>query len=78
MAAEGQIKTAPYVFYTTQSLGTTIANRANKGDAVVGADIRLGTIGQSLARQKVTPGTQIVLVNDVRTRQLASRMRRRL
>ena len=64
MAAEGQIKTAPYVFYTTQKVGTTIANRANKADAVVGADIRLGTIGQSLARQKVTPGTQIVLVNE--------------
>ena len=33
MAAEGQIKTAPYVFYTTQKVGTTIANRANKADA---------------------------------------------
>ncbi len=64
MAAEGQIKTAPYVFFTTQRVGTTVANRANRADAVVGADIRLGTIGQSLAKQKVTPGTQIVLVNE--------------
>jgi len=62
-ASAGQIKTPPYVFFTSQTVGTTIANRANNADAVVGADIRLETLDQSLARQKVTPGSHVVLAN---------------
>ncbi len=61
--ASGQIKTPPYLFFTTREAGITIANRANRGDAVVGADIRLATLNASLARQKVTPGSHIVLAN---------------
>ncbi len=61
--ASGQIKTAPYLFFTTRKVGTTIANRAFRGDAVIGADIDLETLNQTLARQKITPGTQMVLVN---------------
>jgi HD-GYP domain-containing protein (c-di-GMP phosphodiesterase class II) len=64
MSAEGQIKTPPYVFFSSHKVGTTIANRANRADAVVGADIQLETLSHTLARQKVTPGTEIVLVND--------------
>jgi HAMP domain-containing protein len=64
MAAPGQIKTPPYLFFTTRKVGITIANRSPRGDAVVGADIRLETLGRSLARQKVTPGTIIVLANQ--------------
>ena len=64
LAANGQIKTPPYLFFTTQRVGTTIANRAARADAVVGADINLETLDQSLARQKVTPGTEVVLVNQ--------------
>ena len=66
MAAQnsnGQIKTAPYLFFTSQKVGTTIANRSNKADAVVGADIRLETLNQSLVKQKLTPRTQLALVN---------------
>ena len=64
MRADGQIKTPPYLFFTTHKLGTTIANRANKGIAVVGADLRLETLNQSLARQKVTPGSLLLLANQ--------------
>ena len=64
LAASGQIKTPPYLFFTTQRVGTTIANRAAKSEAVVGADIDLETLDQSLARQKVTPGTEVVLANQ--------------
>ena len=60
----GQIKTAPYLFYSSRKVGTTIANRAHNADAVVGADILLETLSDSLAKQKVTPGTQIALVNE--------------
>ena len=63
LASNGQIKTAPYLFFTSQKVGTTIANRSNKADAVVGADIRLETLNQSLVKQKATPGAQLVLVN---------------
>ncbi|MFZ4536304.1 HD domain-containing phosphohydrolase [Propionivibrio sp.] len=63
LIASGQIKTPPYLFFTTKKVGTTIANRAGKGDAVVGADIRLETLDQTLAQLKVTPGTQIAMVN---------------
>ncbi len=62
-ASAGQIKTPPYVFFTSQKVGTTIANRANNADAVVAADILLETLDQSLARQKVTPGSHVVLAN---------------
>ena len=63
LSSNGQIKTAPYLFFTSQKVGTTIANRSNKADAVVGADIRLETLNQSLVKQKATPGAQLVLVN---------------
>jgi len=62
-AASGQIKTAPYLFFTSQKVGTTIANRASNADAVVGADILLETLDRSLAKQKVTPGSHVVLAN---------------
>lgn len=64
LASAGQVKTSPYVFFSSQQVGTTIANRANSADAVVGADIRLETLNQSLTRQKVTPGSQVVLANQ--------------
>ena len=64
LTAGGQIKTPPYLFFTTQRVGTTIANRAARSEAVVGADINLETLDQSLARQKVTPGTEVVLANQ--------------
>lgn len=62
-ASTGQIKTAPYLFFTTRKVGMTIAQRAKHPDAVVGADIRLETLDETLAKQKVTPGTHVVLVN---------------
>ncbi|MDQ5906958.1 MAG: hypothetical protein QG590_1440, partial [Pseudomonadota bacterium] len=64
IATPGQIKTPPYLFFSTQNIGITIANRSPNGKAVFGADIRLETLDHSLSRQKVTPGTKIVLVNQ--------------
>ena len=65
MAVTGQIKTPPYLFYTTQQVGTTIANRAGKTNTVVGADIQLERLDQMLAQQKITPGAQMLLVNQM-------------
>ena len=61
--SNGQIKTAPYIFFSSQKVGTTIANRSNKADAVVGADIRLETLNQSLIKQKLTPRSRLAVAN---------------
>ena len=63
LADAGQIKTQPYLFYTTRKAGITIASRSGKDAAVVGADITLETLNEILALQKVTPGTHLVLSN---------------
>lgn len=63
LAADGQIKTPPYLFFTTGEVGTTIANQAGRSAAVIGADITLKTLDQALAQQRATPGMQIALVN---------------
>jgi HD-GYP domain-containing protein (c-di-GMP phosphodiesterase class II) len=63
--ASGQIKTPPYLFFSNRKVGSTLANRAKNGHAVVGADILLATLGSNLARQKVTPHSQVVLVNPL-------------
>src|SRR5690606_23604758 len=53
-----------YVFFSNRKVGMTLAARANNGYGVVGVDILLETLGASLARQKVTPGTQIALIDQ--------------
>ena len=62
-SAKGVVQTRPYVFYTTRSVGITLAAAAQEGGAVVGADINLATLGAFLARHKVTPSTELALVN---------------
>jgi HD-GYP domain-containing protein (c-di-GMP phosphodiesterase class II)/HAMP domain-containing protein len=54
----------PYVFFSSQKVGTTLSMRSSSGNAVIGADIRLETLAQTLAAQKITPGNQIVLANN--------------
>jgi HD-GYP domain-containing protein (c-di-GMP phosphodiesterase class II) len=61
--AADQIKTAPYVFFTTHEVGVTLARRAAGLESVVGVDITLRAISDALARQRVTPGTEIALAN---------------
>jgi HD-GYP domain-containing protein (c-di-GMP phosphodiesterase class II) len=62
-AASGLVQTEPYPFFTSRSVGITLAARARAAESVVGADIDLATLGSRLARQKVTPGTQLALVS---------------
>ncbi|MCL2345158.1 MAG: hypothetical protein FWC58_04835 [Desulfobulbus sp.] len=60
----GQVKTGPYVFYTTRQVGMNIANRSeNDPTTVVGADIELATLDDLLLRQLPTPGSDIALVD---------------
>ena len=53
--ASGQIKTAPYVFFTTREVGVHAARRAAGTKAVVGADITLAGDPAALARQRHHP-----------------------
>ncbi|MEW9899814.1 HD domain-containing phosphohydrolase [Chitinivorax sp. PXF-14] len=54
----------PYVFYSTREPGLTMARRAVHGNAVVAADITLDELSRSLARLKLTPSTELVLLDD--------------
>jgi HD-GYP domain-containing protein (c-di-GMP phosphodiesterase class II) len=58
------ITTQPYLFYSSGEVGMTIAKRAQNGRAVVAVDIPLSALGTALARQKVTPSSQLVLVGE--------------
>ena len=63
IGSDQQAYTEPYLFYSNKKVGSTISQRSPRGDAVAGADIQLDTLGLSLARHKVTPGSQIVLAD---------------
>ena len=58
------ITTQPYVFFSARKVGVSIARRAGNGSAVIGADIPLDALGEVLARQKLTPASQLALVRD--------------
>ncbi|RBJ79217.1 HAMP domain-containing protein [Pseudomonas sp. MWU12-2534b] len=58
-----QITTEPYVFYSTNNVGTTLA--LSSGDlAVMGADLTLEQLSSTLAKHRVTRGTEIALLDD--------------
>lgn len=60
------VQTPPYVFFSNGRIGTTLAGRAAGGSAqgvVIGADILLETLSGVLAGQKMTPGTEIALLD---------------
>ncbi|MDD3329406.1 MAG: HD domain-containing protein [Zoogloea sp.] len=62
--AAGLIYTAPYLFATTAKAGVTVAQRSEDGRAVVGADIRLASLGATLQRLRITPASQLVLLDE--------------
>lgn len=67
-ATVGQIKTAPYLFFSNiasrRKVGITIARQSTNGDAVIGADILLDTLSASMAKQKVTRNSHSLLINQ--------------
>lgn len=60
------VQTAPYVFFTTQETGQTIARRADHGRAVVGADITLKQLSETLAKARPSPSSQLALFDSGR------------
>ncbi|WP_313953222.1 HD domain-containing phosphohydrolase [Accumulibacter sp.] len=63
LASSAPIKTPPYLFFSSRQVGTTLANRSGDRQAVAAADILLHSLGQMLARQKVTPGNLLAIVD---------------
>ena len=60
----------PYRFFSDRQAGITMSLRSDLRDGVIGADLQLQTLNASLHRQKVTPGSQLALI-DTQGRMLA-------
>lgn len=52
--------TEPYVFFSSGDVGTTVS-RASMKRSVLGADITLADLSQTLANHKITPSTEVAL-----------------
>ena len=57
------VQSEPYVFFTTRETGQTISRRAEHGRAVVGADITLVRLSETLELVRPTPSSQLALFN---------------
>jgi len=55
-----QITTAPYAFFSTGDVGTTLARHAGP-TAVLAADLTLADLSDTLASHQVTPSTELLL-----------------
>ena len=62
--ASSLIRTDPYIFFTTGEVGKTFALSTSQKTAVVGADVTLKALSNSLNAQKLTPSTQIALIDS--------------
>ncbi|UTF60294.1 SpoIIE family protein phosphatase [Gilvimarinus sp. DA14] len=64
VASAAPITTPPYFFYFLRTMGVTVAQQARGSAAVVATDIALTDVTRYLARQRVTPGTELLLHQD--------------
>lgn len=64
MGAERAVLSGPYVFFSDRQVGITMAWGGQRNAAVIGADIQLQTLNTSLGKQKVTPGSQLALIDS--------------
>lgn len=64
LSSGGPVQTAPYVFFSNRKVGATLATPARVVDgAVIGADIQLATLSSTLAKLKVTPNSELALLD---------------
>lgn len=59
--------TEPYVFFTTGEIGITLARQAENGTAVVGIDATLEELSAQLSDLRLTPGTEIAIIDSKNT-----------
>nr|WP_316639994.1 HD domain-containing phosphohydrolase [uncultured Roseateles sp.] len=55
------VQTAPYLFFTTREVGLTLASA--RGAAVAGVDVSLQALSAMLARQRITPSAELMIVD---------------
>nr|WP_198983888.1 HD domain-containing phosphohydrolase [Herbaspirillum sp. ASV7] len=55
---------APYVFFTTRQIGISLSQRARASDAVVAIDMTLDDLAASLGNLRLTPHSELALVDD--------------
>jgi HD-GYP domain-containing protein (c-di-GMP phosphodiesterase class II) len=59
-----QIGSGLYLFHLPRILGATLAQRTPNGKAVVGADITMHALSQSISNMHITPATRILIFNN--------------
>ena len=57
------ILTDPYIFFTRQQPGITLAQQTIDGGGIVGLDINISGLGEQVKGIQITPSTEIALVN---------------
>jgi HD-GYP domain-containing protein (c-di-GMP phosphodiesterase class II) len=57
----GLTLTEPYLFYFMNMVGLTLAREVDASGVVVGSDVTLARLSETIARYRVTPGSEIVL-----------------
>ncbi|MBU0809662.1 MAG: HD domain-containing protein [Gammaproteobacteria bacterium] len=60
MQSQEHYSTAPYAFFSTGEIGTTIARKSSES-TVVAADLTLADLSATLASHQITPSTEVVL-----------------
>lgn len=55
--------TDPYVFFTTGEVGLSMSLPSKAGDAVIGLDAALGDLATELRDMRMTPGSQVAVVD---------------
>ncbi|WP_082752558.1 HD domain-containing phosphohydrolase [Janthinobacterium sp. B9-8] len=54
----------PYIFFSTQQIGVTLSQASQNGKAIFGIDVVLDDLANSLEGLKISPNTQLALVNE--------------
>ena len=63
--ADSTILTDPYPFFTTAAVGATMARHSADGTVIVGLDVTLQSIASALDGLRITPSTEIAVVDRV-------------
>jgi HD-GYP domain-containing protein (c-di-GMP phosphodiesterase class II) len=58
-----QITTAPYGFFSSKQVGTTLARNVGL-NIVLGADLTLDDLSATLSKHQITPGTEVLLFDS--------------
>ncbi|WP_374377774.1 HD domain-containing phosphohydrolase [Dongia sp.] len=61
-AQNNAVLTEPYIFFTTQSVGATLASRSADGAVIVALDLTLESIAAELRSIRITPSSELALI----------------